>query len=76
MDQRTKLNAIRLLAKGDDRYYSLLKELRILEKEYNRVLSALPEQEQDIICNFISVSEEMTWRMLEIACRYMDFPSE
>ena len=52
----------------DPQYARMLAELCPLEKEYNAVLQTLSVEQQDVICDFVSKCEEMSWRMLEIAC--------
>jgi len=52
----------------DSQYARMLAELCPLEKEYNAVLQTLSAQQQDAICDFVSKCEEMSWRMLELAC--------
>lgn len=71
---RGRMDAIDALAMGDDQYYAMLKEMRILEKCYDRVLSSLPRDAQDTVCDFVSLCEEMSLRKLELACTYMKFP--
>ena len=46
----------------------MLVKIRTLEKKYNAVLQTLPADKQDIICDYLSLCEEMSWRMLEFAC--------
>lgn len=52
----------------DPQYAQMLKEIYLLEKKYDAVLQTLSMEQQDIICDFVSKCEEMSWRMLEIAC--------
>ena len=63
-------------AKGDAEYQRMLAELHPLEKSYFEVLRTLPTDQQDIICDFVSQCEEMSWRMLELAYMNMYFPKE
>ena len=51
-------------------------EMLELEKRYDKLLSGLPYDQQDIICDFVSLCEGVSWRMLEIACALMNFPKE
>lgn len=76
MDEKVRIRmyGIDLLAKGDDMYYRMLKKMRDIEQKYDRVLGTLPADQQDIICDFVSLCEEMSLRKLEIACSYMEFP--
>lgn len=73
---QARMNVVEMLAKGDDVYYGMLKECRELEKKYDAVLRTLPEEQRDIVCDFVSQCEGMSWRMLEIACTHMRFPKE
>lgn len=73
-DVKRRCRCLEMLAMGDDQYYGMLKELRVLEKRYYEVLGALSSQQQDVICDFVSQCEAMSHRMLELACIYMRFP--
>ena len=55
----------------DPCYQSMLAENRILEKKYDAILQTLPAEQQDIICDFVSQCEAMSWRMLEFACEIL-----
>ena len=63
------------LAAEDPQYQQMLMELRVAEKKYNELLSAMPMEEQDIIFDFVSLCEGMSWRMLELACEIKESPS-
>ena len=52
----------------DPQYQAMLEEIRILEKKYEAVLQTLDADQQNIICDYVSLCEEMNWRMLEFAC--------
>ena len=52
----------------DPEYARMLEEIRILENKYEAVLRTLSTEQQGIICDFISQCENMSWRLLEIAC--------
>ena len=52
----------------DPQYALMLEELCVLEKKYDAVLQTLPAHQQDVICDFVSQCEAMSWRMLEFAC--------
>ena len=52
----------------DPEYARMLREIRILEDCYESVLRTLSVEQQDIICDFVSQCEAMSWRMLEFAC--------
>ncbi|MBP3672981.1 MAG: hypothetical protein J6J18_04050 [Oscillospiraceae bacterium] len=78
MEQTVKrrMDAIRNLARNDVEYAQMRSEMRELEKRYDKLLGGLPYEQQDIICDFVSLCEGMSWRMLEIACTLMNFPNE
>ena len=42
------------LAAEDSQYQRMLTEIRVAEKKYNELLSAMPMEEQDIIFDFVS----------------------
>ena len=55
----------------DSQYAMMLEEIRILENRYEAVLQTLSMEQQDIICDFVSQCEAMSWRMLEFACEQL-----
>lgn len=71
---RQRMNVIDLLARGDASYFAMLKKLRKLENQYDAVLQTLPADQQDIICDYLTLCEEMSERKLELACTFMRFP--
>lgn len=64
------------LAAEDSQYQRMLTEIRVAEKKYNELLSAMPMEEQDIIFDFVSLCEGMSWRLLELVCATKESPSE
>lgn len=76
MDEKTRqrMAVIDALSNGDDQYAAMLKDMRVLEQEYNNVLHTLTGQQQNAVCDYISLCEEMSWRKLELACTHMIFP--
>ena len=69
-----RMKLIELLAKGDEEYSRMLRENRELERKHDEVLQTLPTEQRDAVCDFVTQCEEMSWRMLELACTYMRFP--
>lgn len=55
----------------DPKYAMMLAELGPLEKKYDAVLQTLSMEQQDVVCDFISQCEAMSWRMLEFACEQL-----
>ena len=49
----------------DPRYAALSVEYEKLHDQFAVIADSLPEEEQDILWAFVTVSEEMNWRMLE-----------
>ena len=59
---------VRKMAAADPQYRQMLLDMRVIENRYNTVLATLSAEDQDTICDFVSLCEEMSWRMLELAC--------
>lgn len=70
MDQkmRERMEQVEQLAKADTQYCRMMLDMRQIEKRYNAVLAKLSWEEQNAICDFVSQCEEISWRMLELAC--------
>ena len=71
---RLKFQTIQQIAKMDSEYCEMLRQCRVLENRYHQVLNRLNSEEQDVIFDFVSHCEGMSWRMLELACQFLDFP--
>lgn len=52
----------------DPEYAWLRSELEALEPQYEAILSALPEQEQQLLDRYITLRENLNRRTLEFAC--------
>ncbi len=65
---RNQIERVEQLAQEDISYRQMLLDMRPIEKRYNAVLAKLPGEDQNAICDFVSQCEEMSWRMLELAC--------
>ena len=65
---RQMMEKVEKLAESDRAYRQMMLDMRLLEKRYNSVLSNLSSEEQNAICDFVSQCEEMSFRMLELAC--------
>ena len=81
MTQLSEVEKIRFYAlwdrvQSDPQYAAMLLKLRTSEAKYNTVLSKLSVKDQDIICDYVSLCEEMSWRALEFACQTMVFKYE
>ena len=62
------IEKIQSVAMRDLQYRQMMLDMRLIEKRYNSVLSNLSSDEQNAICDFVSQCEEMSFRMLELAC--------
>lgn len=72
---RERFNTVWMLSEGDEEYYQRKKENAELEKRYFDVIERLPIEQQEIIQDFLMSCEGMSWRMLEVACTLMRFPT-
>ena len=52
----------------DPEYAEMLLSYRELEKKLGNLTRDMSEADQDIIWGFISLSDSMNWRMLEVLC--------
>lgn len=73
-EERARMDRLEEIAKWDIHYQVLMQELREIERKYNLVLHDLDYQQRNVVCDFISQCEEISWYMLELACRHMRFP--
>lgn len=76
MDKSARSNMDRLeqIAKEDGAYSAMLRENMALERRYEQLLRAMDPKDRDVVCDFLSSCEELSWRMLELACIHMQFP--
>ena len=58
-------------ARLDPQYAQLAEQYRKLEERYSRMVMHLSQESQDLAWEFICLSDEMNWRMLEILCEDM-----
>jgi hypothetical protein len=72
---RKWMDTVEKTAAEDPKYRQMLLDMRAIEKRYNEVLATLARDDQNAICDFVSQCEEMSWRMLELACTIKESPS-
>lgn len=72
---RENMESVEKMAAADPQYRQMLLDMRAIEKRYNEVLATLARDDQNAICDFVSQCEEMSWRMLELACTIKESPS-
>lgn len=75
-DAEKRLWKIWELSQTDPEYREMLLQMRQLETAYDGVLASLPEDQEDVIREFVSQCEAMSWRVLQIACMQMQFHKE
>jgi len=71
---RHRMLTLELLAGADGEYMRMLQENAGLERQFINVLSVLPTEQMDIICDYLMHCESMSDRVLELACIHMRFP--
>ena len=64
---REKAWRIWKIGQSEEQYAKMLGEMKEIEANYQSLLQTLSNDQQDIICDFVSQCEGMSWRMLEIA---------
>lgn len=74
--EQRRLERLESIARRDLEYIRMMQDLRPMELEYNRLLSTMPDTDRTVICEFVSQCEEISYRMLELACRNMRFGDE
>lgn len=74
--QRLRLSTLWDISQTDLEYKKMLEEMRQLEKLYETVIEKMDDTDRDTVCDYVSLCEEMSWRILEIASQKMVFRFE
>lgn len=74
--QQLRLHALWDISQTDLKYKEMLAQMRELERCYERVIEKLADADRDTVCDFVSLCEAMSWRILEIAAQKMIFRFE
>ena len=74
--QRQRLQTLWDIAQNDLAYKEMLRQMRDLEKHYEDTIEKMSGDDRDTVCDFVSLCEEMSWRILEIAAVKMIFRFE
>ena len=74
--ERLRFSTLWDRVQNDPLYQAMLIEIRTLEPKYETILSKMSAEEQDIVCDYVSLCEGMSWRALEYACQTMVFTHE
>ena len=75
-NQRQRLQTLWDIAQNDRAYKDMLYQMRDLERHYEDVIEKMEDGDRDTICDFVSLCEAMSWRVLEIAAQQMVFRFE
>lgn len=70
---REKMERIGTLAHGDGEYMQLLERCCALEKAFDKIVEDLPNEQRELLWEFVMLSAEKGERKLEIACGHMEF---
>ena len=54
------------LADQDEQYFRMKVEYLQLQKKFEDIVREMPEDKQDVLWGFVTISEGMNWRMLEL----------
>ena len=54
------------LADQDEQYSRMKEEYLQLQKQFEDIVRELPVDKQDVLWGFVSISDGMNWRMLEL----------
>ena len=68
MQVQKRLDKIELLAMQDEQYQNLLQENKLLEKRFDQMVRRLSDEERAIAWDFVMNCEDMSRRLLELAC--------
>ena len=61
------------MTQSDLKYRIMMRQLKKLEGKLERIMQGLAYEDRDVIGDFIALSEDMSSRMLEVACEQMEF---
>lgn len=73
MENRAEKNMEQIwaLAQKDEAYKSLLAQCKILEARFDKAIMALEPEKQDLLWEFVMLTEARCNRKLELACTHM-----
>lgn len=71
---RHKLDYIDSIVANDPVYSEMLHRCCVLEKRFDAMVKALPEENRALAWDFVMLCEDMSRRALEIACAHMEIP--
>lgn len=76
MDENTqkKLKVLEAIANGGETYRQMFQEYRTAEEHFKHLESLLPQEQRDIFWDYLGSCEDLSRRMLELACLHMMFP--
>lgn len=71
MDLHRKIDLLDSMIAKDPTYMEMLARCRVLEKQFDAMVKALPEESRNLAWDFVMLCEDMSRRALEIACENM-----
>ena len=66
MEQMQQIQKLFAKARCDAQYAKLAQEYRVLEIQFENIVSRLTREEENTVWEYICTAEEMNYRMLEI----------
>ena len=72
LDLHKKIDLLDSIIVTDPIYQEMLLRCGVLEKQFDAMVKALPEESRALAWDFVMLCEDMSRRALEIACENMD----
>lgn len=66
------IKVLRKRAKIEYQYQKLMHKLLWLELEFSEIVNELPEEQQDILWDFVFTSDAIDRRLLELTCDFLE----
>lgn len=63
-----KMDQVEMRAARDEQYQQLLRENKLLEKRFDQMVRCLSDDQRAVAWDYVMSCEDMSRRMLEIAC--------
>lgn len=67
-NKNDRLAQVEALAGVDGRYQQLLRENKLLEKRFDQTVRCLSDEQRAVIWDYVMNCEDMSRRLLELAC--------
>lgn len=63
-----RLRALFDLVRKDTIYSEMSKQYQKLESDFERIMQRLPSEEEDLVWEFVCLSDDMNLRIIEVLC--------